>query len=101
MDPPEEAAPEQAPEIQETVADEPDVEDVSEHTEPEVVEILEPPAPKAPKAPKRAPRKAKPPPIVTQAPVADAKFWGDMLATKRAMDKAETRARYSNLVVFK
>ena len=95
-----EQVPEQV-EIQE--ADEPVVEDVSEPAEPEVVE--EPPP--TPKAPKRAPRKAKPPsvaiqaPIVTEAPVADAKFWSDMLATKRAMDNQETRTRYSNLVTFK
>ncbi len=39
----------------------------------------------------------------TQRPVPtlDADFWGGMLNTKRDMDKAAKRLRYSNLVVFK
>ena len=56
---------------------------------------------KKPRA-KRVP-KAKPPPVVvsTDPPIADADFWRDMLITKREMEKAETRARYANLVILK
>jgi len=49
--------------------------------------------------------KAKPPPLEVPArsaePRVPAEFWQDMLSTKREMEKAETRARYSNLVTFK
>jgi len=56
---------------------------------------------KKPRA-KRVP-KAKPPPVVvsTDPPIANADFWRDMLITKREMEKAETRARYANLVILK
>ena len=54
---------------------------------------------KKPRA-KRVP-KAKPPPVEIPAPVADAEFWHGMMRTKREMDRAETRARYANLVTFK
>mgnify|MGYP000397103910 CR=1 FL=1 len=39
--------------------------------------------------------------MATRPPALDADFWGGMLNTKRAMDKAATSLRYSNLVVLK
>jgi len=78
-------------------------EHVEEPEEQELVEQEEVKV-KKPRA-KRVP-KAKPPPVVVPAPAdipprADAEFWRDMLITKREMEKAETRARYSNLVILK
>ncbi len=40
-------------------------------------------------------------PVERPVPTLDANFWGDMLRTKREMDHAAKKARYSNLVVFK
>ena len=75
-------------------------EHVEEPEEPELVEQEEVKV-KKPRA-KRVP-KAKPPPVAvpTEPPKADADFWRDMLITKREMDRAETRARYANLVILK
>jgi hypothetical protein len=39
--------------------------------------------------------------IERPVPTLDADFWSDMLNTKREMDKAAKKVRYSNLVVFK
>ena len=40
-------------------------------------------------------------PIVERTvPTLNANFWGDMLKTKREMDHAAKKVRYSNLVVF-
>jgi hypothetical protein len=59
----------------------------------------EEPATPAPtrKARKKVQMEAPPPPV----PAIDAQFWGEMLNTKREMDREATRLRYSNLVVFK
>jgi hypothetical protein len=46
---------------------------------------------------KKVQMEAPPPPV----PAIDAQFWGEMLNTKREMDREATRLRYSNLVVFK
>jgi uncharacterized membrane protein len=40
-------------------------------------------------------------PVERPVPTLDADFWSNMLVTKREMDKAAKKARYSNLVVFK
>jgi hypothetical protein len=40
-------------------------------------------------------------PVERPVPTLDADFWGSMLNTKREMDHAAKKARYSNLVVFK
>ena len=81
------------------------VEELKESEEVEAKEVkeveVEEVKVKKPRA-KRVP-KAKPPPVVipSDLPRADADFWRDMLVTKREMEKAETRARYSNLVILK
>ena len=66
-------------------------------------EIPSPPPTPIPKP--RAPRKKKDAVVVATAgpPIAfevNADFWGELLATRRAMDQQATRARYANLVKF-
>jgi len=61
--------------------------------------------PEPPPAKKRAPRKKKEA-VAEIAPVAaplkvDADFWGELLATSRAQDRAARATRFSNLVQFK
>ena len=75
-----------------------EVEEAEEVKEVEVKEVKEVKA-----RPKRAPRKAKPSPVIVpprEAPAPDANFWRDMLRTKRQLDREETRVRDSNLVVL-
>ena len=93
----------EAPEhVEEPEEQEPE-EQEPEEQEPEEPKLVEQEVKvKKPRA-KRVP-KAKPLPVVappTDPPRADADFWRDMLLTKREMEKAETRARYSNLVILK
>ncbi len=57
--------------------------------------VPDPPTPRIPK--KRAQR---PSPVVVPPPIADHKFWSDMLVTKRELDREATRSRYANLVKF-
>ena len=69
-------------------------------------EAEEPPSPPPTPIPKpRAPRKKKDVVAATPGPPiafeVNADFWGKLLATRRAMDQAATRERYSNLVKFK
>jgi hypothetical protein len=40
-------------------------------------------------------------PLERPVPTLDPNFWSNMLATKREMDTAAKKTRYSNLVVFK
>ena len=53
-----------------------------------------------PSTPSHIPRK-KVEMATRPVPELDADFWGGMLNTKRAMDKAATSLRYSNLVILK
>ncbi len=69
-------------------------EEVAEVVAEAVAEAEEPPTP-SPKLRKKVEMTTRP------APTVDADFWGGMLDTEREMDKAATRLRYSNLVVFK
>ncbi len=74
-----------------------EVEEAEEVKEVEVKEV------KVKARPKRAPRKAKPSPVIVpprEAPAPDANFWRDMLRTKRQLDREEVRVRYANLVTF-
>ncbi len=72
------------------------VEVAEEPQTPGAEEAEEPQTPwPAPRARKNV--KVTVPPALTL----DANFWGEMLNTKRAMEKEETKRRYSNLVVFK
>ncbi len=74
------------------VAGESDKEKVT--TEAKEQEVPEPPTPRIPK--KRAPR---PSPIaIHPPPIADHKFWSDMLMTKRELDREAGRSRYANVV---
>ena len=63
----------------------------TEATEAEVAE--EPPTPSH--------KKTREEPVERPVPTLDADFWSGMLNTKREMDKAAKKVRYSNLVVFK
>jgi hypothetical protein len=40
-------------------------------------------------------------PLERPVPTLDPNFWSNMLVTKREMDNAAKKVRYSNLVVFK
>mgnify|MGYP000450189434 CR=1 FL=1 len=59
----------------------------------EEVEAEEPPTPSH--------KKTREEPVERPVPTLDADFWSGMLITKREMDKAAKKVRYSNLVVFK
>jgi hypothetical protein len=67
-------------------------EGVGDSDKKETEEVIEPQTPRIPK--KRAQR----PSIVI--PIADHKLWGEMLTTKRELEKEATRSRYANLVKF-
>jgi hypothetical protein len=60
-----------------------------------VAEVAEEPPTPSPKPKKKVEMATRP------VPTLDADFWGGMLNTKRAMDKAATSLRYSKLVVLK
>ncbi len=60
-------------------------------------EAEEPPTPGPAPRVRKTVKATVPPPVLTL----DANFWGEMLNTKREMEKEETKRRYSNLVVFK
>ena len=57
------------------------------------VEAEEPPTPSH--------KKTREDPVERTVPTLDADFWSGMLRTKREMDHAAKKVRYSNLVVFK
>jgi hypothetical protein len=80
-------------------ATEPLVEEAAPVAEEEVVEpdkkeaeVVESQTPRIPKTRKR--------PSIVVPPIADHKFWGEMLTTKRELEKEATRSRYANLVKF-
>ena len=82
-------------------------EEIATETEQELQEIL-PESPPPPPPTKRAPRKKKEvaersvPAAPFAAPLkVDADFWGELLATSRAQDRAARATRFSNLVQFK
>jgi hypothetical protein len=49
----------------------------------------------------KVPEKPDREPIDRSVPTLDPNFWGNMLQTKREMDKAARSQRYANLVVLK
>jgi hypothetical protein len=81
-------------------------EEIATETEQELQESqpeIPPPPPPAKRAPRR---KAVAERSVPAAPFAaplkvDADFWGELLATSRAQDRAARATRFSNLVQFK
>mgnify|MGYP000509168241 CR=1 FL=1 len=81
-----------------------EIAEVEAEVEAEIeIEIPSPPPTPIPKP--RAPRKKKDavvaatagPPVAIEA---NADFWGELLATRRAMDREAARVKYSNLVKF-
>jgi hypothetical protein len=63
-----------------------------------VTEEHEVPAQPTPKIQRKRP--PRPPPVTAVPPIADPKFWSDMLVTKREQDRQATHTRYANLVKF-
>jgi hypothetical protein len=79
-------------------------EEIATETEQELQESPPESPPEPPIAKKRAPRKKKEAvaEIAAAAPLkVDADFWGELLATSRAQDRAARVTRFSNLVQFK
>ncbi len=54
----------------------------------------------APVITKSRKRAARPSPVIVPPPIADHKFWSDMLATKRELDRTDRNSRFANLVKF-
>ncbi len=88
-----------APIVEEAVPAAEVVEEADKHEVEEVEAAQEPTI--TPKIPRK--RAARPSPVVVPQPlppIADHKFWSDMLATKRELDRETMRNRFANLGKF-